>query len=77
MSKTKIVLNKSGVRQFLREDMAPIVEAHAQEIANRCGSGYEVSTHVGKNRANASVVATTFSARLDNNKNNTILRNLL
>ena len=41
---------------------------------NRCGDGYEMTTHVGKNRVNASVHAKTIKARKDNSKNNTLLK---
>ncbi|WP_281523178.1 hypothetical protein [Mogibacterium timidum] len=71
----KFKLNRSGVRELLRSDgIMEECSRHAKRIQNRCGDGYEVTTHVGKNRVNASVYAKTIKARKDNSKNNTLLK---
>lgn len=75
MSKVRIKLNRSGVRQLLRSaEMREICDEKAAAIAARCGEGYEHGAYTGKNRANASVWAETPQARRDNAENNTILR---
>ena len=72
---TKFRLNRSGVRELLRSDeLMAECSKHAKRIQNRCGDGYEMTTHVGKNRVNASVHAKTIKARKDNSKNNTLLK---
>lgn len=77
MSNVKIQLNRGGVRELLRSpEMQAICTELAQGVAQRCGDGYEVSSFVGVNRANASVIATTKEAVKDNRQNNTILHAL-
>lgn len=77
MSKGKFVLNRAGVAELMKS--APM-QAECQRYANavmaRAGEGYEVTTYVGKNRANASVMATTYEARKDNYEHNTLLKAL-
>lgn len=71
----KFKLNGSGVRALLQsEQMQSILSEKASQIRNRCGSGYAQDIHVGKNRANAMVYADDFKAKIDNSKNNTILK---
>lgn len=76
MARVKVVLNRSAVRdQLLRSsEMQSICEEQARGIAARCGPGFAVDTHTGRNRVNAMVYADTFEARKDNMKNNTILK---
>ncbi|MCQ2509397.1 MAG: hypothetical protein MJ116_02895 [Lachnospiraceae bacterium] len=73
----RIELNSEGVRALLKsgEMMAQCKEL-ASGIQQRCGSGYAMDTHTGKNRVNAMVYADDASARRDNAKNNTILKAL-
>lgn len=71
----KFELNSSGVRDLLQsEQMQSILIEKASEIRDRCGDGYSQDIHVGKNRANAMVYADSFKAKIDNSKNNTILK---
>ncbi len=72
----KIELNRSAVRdQLLKSDaIMDFCEDKAKEIQARCGEGYEVDTHVGKNRVNAMVYADTYEARAKNAKYNTLLK---
>ena len=51
-----------------------MLEEKAKAIQQRAGDGYEVSTYVGKTRANASVRANTVKAIKDTKKNNTLLK---
>lgn len=75
MAKVRIELNSEGVRNLLKSaEIAEICRTHAQEIAGRAGSGYEVTTYTGKTRVNASVHAATDEAYRDNLKNNTLLK---
>ena len=78
MSKVNFKLNKAGVRELLKSgEMMQICAQHANEIAGKANSscpGYEVTTHTGPSRVNASVVAATSEARKDNYDNNTLLK---
>ncbi len=77
MSKVKIELNSAGVRDMLRSpEMQALLEERAQNALNGLGTGYDKSLMVGKNRANVSIMVTTYDAYRDNLKNNTILKAL-
>lgn len=77
MSKSKFVLNRSGVRELLRsEGMKGVVEGHASRIKNSAGEGYNSNSYVGKNRVNAMVYADSMRAKNDNKKNNTLLKSV-
>lgn len=77
MSKAKIVLNRQGVAALLKSpEMMNICQEHANATVASLGEGYEVTTHVGKNRVNAEVAAVTYKARRDNMENNSILKAL-
>lgn len=56
------------------EELESYLKSIADKAQNQLGEGYEVTTHVGKNRINASVMANTVEARKENSKNNTILK---
>lgn len=74
---SKIVLNYSGVRELLQSDeMQAICDEHAKAIAKRAGDGYESDTYKGKTRVNSAVYADTYEAKLDNMKNDTLLKAL-
>lgn len=75
MGKFRIELNAEGVRELLRSsEMMAVCREHAERIAERAGTGYEVTTYTGENRVNASVHAATEEAYRDNLKNNTLLK---
>lgn len=76
MSKySKIVLNRSGVRQLMRSDeMEQICKELAYEAKAKLGDGYAVSSMKGKNRANASIIAVSKKAKKESKKHNTIIK---
>lgn len=77
MSKVRFKLNKAGVGELLRSTEAMnVCLDYANQIQSRCppGMGYDVSSIIGKTRANASVFAATPEARKDNYNNNTLLK---
>lgn len=75
MSKVKVVLNRQGVSELLKSQEAMnVCREYAEKIRDRAGAGYEVNTYVGKTRVNAMVYADTYEARLDNYRNNTLLK---
>lgn len=75
MAKKGFELNSAGVRELLKsEAMQNLLKSKADAAVNACGPGYDSDIYVGKNRANAAVFASTFLARRDNMKNNTILK---
>lgn len=68
-------LNREGVRNLMSEDaMQTILEDLADGISQRCGAGFEVTTYVGKTRANASVHAATTEAYFRNLHGNILLK---
>ena len=75
MSKMQFKLNRKGVSELMKSaEMQEVLKGYATGIRNRCGDGYEQDIHVGKNRANAMVSASTYQAKADNMRNNTILK---
>ncbi|MCQ2499771.1 MAG: hypothetical protein MJ117_00320 [Lachnospiraceae bacterium] len=77
MSDFRIELNREGVRNLLKSgEMMALCKELASGIQQRCGSGYAMDTHTGKNRVNAMVYADNAAAKRDNAKNNTILKAL-
>lgn len=74
MSK-KFELNYSGVAELMKSPaMIEVLRDKARGIQEAAGDGYEVSSYVGKNRANVSVKTKTKKAIRENNKNNTLLK---
>lgn len=75
MSDIKIKLNRNGVKSLLKsQEMQSVLKEKASTIRNRCGDGYKQDVFVGRNRANAMVSASSYKAKKDNLKNNTILK---
>lgn len=75
MSKVKVELNKTGVRELLQS--SEVVAYLAKEANARAAGlppGYSVNTYIGRNRANAEIRAETDEAWRDNLKNNTLAR---
>jgi hypothetical protein len=77
MSNVKCKLNYEGVGQLLKSDeMMAVCKEYADKALSSLGSGYQVTTKVGKTRVNAEVAATTYEARKENAENNSILKAL-
>lgn len=77
MSKVRFELNRAGVRELLQSPEAQnLVMEYAERVQSRAGKDYEASVIVGRLRARASVIATTYEARKDNFENNTLLKAL-
>ena len=77
MSKVRVELNSSGVKELLRsKEMMAICEQHANRALSRLGEGYVVTSMTGKNRVNASIYAESYQAKKENSENNTILKAL-
>ena len=75
MSKVQIQLNRQGVRSLLRsEEMRAVLKAKADDMAQACGDGYRSGLFFVPNRAVARVSAVSIKAKLDNLKNNTLLK---
>lgn len=72
----RIKLNRAAIRdQLLKSpEIMSICSEYARQIASRCGNGYVIDTHTGRNRVNAMVYADTYAAKRDNMKNNTLLK---
>lgn len=77
MSKVKFELDRSGVKELMQSSEAmSICREYAEQVRARAGEGFEVTTMVGKTRANASVHAETYEARKKNHDENTLLKAL-
>ena len=75
MSNVKFKLNRRGVSELMKSsNMKQVLSGKASSIQQRCGDGYKSDVFVGKTRANAMVKASTYKARRDNSKNNTLLK---
>lgn len=73
----KFELNRAGVAAIMKSpEMVAVLKEHAKKVESKAGSGYEINSYVGKNRANVSVKTKTKKAIRDNNKNNTLLKAL-
>lgn len=73
-----VQLDKDAFRdQVLRSDnLRRILDDKAKEIASRCGDGYRSKSSIEENRAMAMVWTSTQEAKLDNEENNTLLKNV-
>lgn len=75
MSKTKIVLNRAGVKQLLQCDpMLAYCDNLGQNALNKLGEGYETKTFIGFDRVHTIVRADSKEARKENLEDNTILK---
>lgn len=76
MSKVKVELISSGVRELLKcDEIAEVVREATNQVQANAGSGYEASFQIS-NRAVGRVKAGTYLAHRDNLKNNTLLKAL-
>lgn len=76
MSNVRFKLNLAGLNELMKSaEMQSTLNAAAGQIQARAGAGYEVeSAHPISFVAIASVRAADYKARLDNLKNNTLLK---
>lgn len=75
MSKMRFKLNRSGVRSLMQSpEMQAVLKEKASAAQSRLGPGYESDIYIGQTRANAMVWADSFAAKVDNMKNNSILK---
>lgn len=77
MAKVKFELNRQGVKALLTSSaMQNVLDQYGSAAVQRLGDGYEaVNGATAKSvRAKCKVQATTYKARSDNLKNNTILK---
>lgn len=73
--KIKIELISDGVKRLLKsQEMQNVCKTVGLSVANRCGKGYAVGTHVADTRAYSVVYAASNTAKLDNSRNNTLLK---
>ncbi len=73
----KFVLNKKGVYDLMKSaEMQSILKKKATSVKNRCGDGFEQDIYVGRNRANAGIIASTYEARKKCYEENTLLKGL-
>lgn len=77
MAKPRIKWNVKAFRELrLDPGVMDDLERRADAIADAAGPGYEASTFEGRNRGRASVITGDWKARIDNARNQTLLRNL-
>lgn len=77
MSKVEIELNSAGIQELLKSsEIGSYCKELAEGVASRAGDGYEVTTMVGKTRANARVSTTDWKSYKSNMKHNTLLKAL-
>lgn len=77
MAKLKFELNRSGVSDLMKStEMMAVCKKYASRAMASLGKGYETSTHVGQNRLNVEIEASSYEAKVENSKNNSILKAL-
>lgn len=61
----KVTIDYQGVQRGILKDAGVKAECRriAEQAAAQCGDGFEVSEHVGRNRANVSIIAVTEEAK--------------
>lgn len=75
MSKIKFELNKKGVAELMKSgNMEYVIEDYAAGIAIKAGANFDYDLHTGKNRVNARVFPWNYEGKVENSKNNTLLK---
>lgn len=76
LANVKFKLNLPGLNELMKSsEMADVLNQAADQIAAKCGEGYEVErAHPISFVGITSVRAGTIEAKMDNRKNNTILK---
>lgn len=63
MARIKVKLNRKGMAALLKEPgVLADLERRARQIADAAGEGHDAGGQIGKNRARASVITTTYDA---------------
>lgn len=76
MSKIKVKLNYKGIQELLKGDaMRNCLEEYADRVMKQLDDGYEIE-HRTTDRSVVAIGATTAKARVQNSKNNTLLKAL-
>lgn len=76
MSKIQVKLNYKGVRELLKSsEMKSVLDGYADRVMKQLDDGYEIERRT-TDRAVVAVGATTAKARVDNSRNNTLLKAL-
>lgn len=77
MSKIKVTLRPSGVRQLLKSrEVADLCMEHAQRVQARAGEHYAAEARKYPERSGAAVFPQDAEGYYDNLSNNTLLRSL-
>ena len=72
-----MVLKSEGIQELLRSDeIQEECRKQAQRVAQRAGVGYTVEDRNYPERSGSAVKATSIIAKIDNAKNNTLLKAL-
>ena len=75
MANVEFKLNRQGVRELLTsEEMKSVCESYASSTVSSLGDGYNYDSYIGKNRARATVRASSREAERDNSENNSMLK---
>lgn len=78
MSKVKISVNYDAVGKLLKSDsLTEYTKQVANDLAMKCGDGYEVDQHAMPQRYVFGVAPVTREAMIDNENNNTLLNNVV
>lgn len=77
MGNTRVELNFEGVRQLMTSpQMVALCERKARAVAAAAGDGYTITTHIGPNRCNASVITDSYEAKKANLDGNALIKAL-
>lgn len=77
MGSVKFELNRAGVGQLLKSaEMRTILNEHAAEVLGRLPGGYGMRNGETSQRAKTTVYTDSIQARIDNSKNNSLLKAL-
>lgn len=77
MADFKFELNREGVKELLQSaEMQAVLNEKAQAVYGRLPSGYAVKSGETSQRAKATIYTDSIGAKIDNSKNNTLLKAL-
>ncbi len=77
MGKVTFKVNYPGIGELLKSnEMRNVLAQYGDQVMSRLPSGYEMEESETTQRAKVSIRASSVLARLDNSKNNTLLKAL-